>query len=469
METSIQCTISVTNPIEWIEIEGFRGFAEKVHLNLSKPNGKKGSGLTIIVGPNNTGKSTIIESLHILAGTQEVSFNEFMTNKKAEHKVEITIKHKSGLMKKLKTREDGGSETEWETTGNEINPSRIFVLSSRRGFGPLLRSQAKRVKEDRLKYISNTPFSGNRREEIDRFQTRVFKWQNNKKRFKEELKKILDLLPEWKINSYPTGENYLEISEGEVRYDSEGLGDGILNILMIADAFYDSDPKETIVIDEPELSLHPSLQKKLLNFLSEYAKDRNIVISTHSPYFINFDYLVNGAILVRTAKEDNSIKLYQLSKNSILNIKNFKNDLFNPHVLGLNAKEVFFLEDKVILVEGQKDVICYKNMLNQFGIHLKGEFFGWGVGGADKMRIIAQILEELGFKKVVGILDSDKNKKAKDLEIKFKNYSFFNIPTEDVIDKKNKIGICDKHGILKSEYIDTMKKMFENINSILET
>ena len=467
METIIKCTISVTNPIEWIEIEGFRGFAEKVHLNLSKPNGKKGSGLTIIVGPNNTGKSTIIESFWAISGTKETSFNEFMTNRKTDHKINIAIKHKSGLLKRLKTREGGGSETEWETTGNEINPSRIFVLPSRRGFGPLLRSQAKRIKEERLKYIANTSFSGNRREDIDRFQTRIFKWQDNKKRFNEELKKILDPLPEWKINNL-TGENYLEISEGEVRYNSEGLGDGILNILMIADAFYDSGPKETIVIDEPGLSLHPSLQKKLFNYFAEYAKDRKIVISTHSPYFIDFNYLVNGAMLARTVKENNSIKLYHLSKKSITNIKNFKNDLFNPHVLGLDAKEVFFLEDKVVLVEGQKDVICYKNMLNKLGIHSNGEFFGWGVGGAEKMRIIAQILEDLGFKKVVGILDSDKKKNAKNLEEKFKNYNFFNIPTEDIIDKKNKSGICDRHGILKSKYINNMKNMFENINSILE-
>ena len=70
---------------------------------------------------------------------------------------------------------------------------------------------------------------------------------------------------------------------------------------------------------------------------------------------------------------------------------------------------------------------------------------------------------------MVGILDADKKKNVNILENKFKNYKFFNIPTEDVIDKKNKIGICDKNGILKSKYIDTMKKMFEDINSILET
>jgi predicted ATPase len=304
-EYSIQGTFSIINPIEWIEIEGFRGFAEKVHLNLAEPNGKIGSGMTIIVGPNNSGKSTIIESLHVLSGTQAISFNEFMTNKKTDHKIDITIKYKNGNMKRLKTQEDGGSETEWEIAGDKVTPSRIFVLPSRRRFNPLLKSQAKNEKEERLKYISNTPFSGNRGEEMDRFQTHIFKWQDNKKHFNEEIKKILDPLPEWKINNYPTGANYLEIYKGETRHNSEGLGDGILNVLMIVDAFYDSSPKETIVIDEPELSLHPYLQKRLIYFLAEYAKDRKIVIATHSPYFINFDYLLNGAILVRTAKENN--------------------------------------------------------------------------------------------------------------------------------------------------------------------
>jgi hypothetical protein len=46
------------------------------------------------------------------------------------------------------------------------------------------------------------------------------------------------------------------------------------------------------LIDEPELDLHPQMQKKLALLLSEEAKTRQIIVCTHSPYFINWeDYL----------------------------------------------------------------------------------------------------------------------------------------------------------------------------------
>jgi predicted ATP-dependent endonuclease of OLD family len=347
------------------------------------------------------------------------------------------------------------------------------VLPSRRRFNPLLSGSAQSTKEDRAQYISNTSFPGTRGEEMDRFQVRIFEWQRNIKRFNSDLKKILDTLPNWSIEQYPSGQYYLKFDYNGFVHSSDGLGDGIINIFFIVDALYDSGIQHTIVIDEPELSLHPSLQKRVLKLLAEYAKDRQIVIATHSPYFINFDYLANGARLFRTVKENNLIKIYQLSTESITSIKNYQNDLNNPHVLGLNAKEVFFLEDRVILVEGQDDKYCYEKMQNKLGILLKGEFFGWGVGGTEKMKHIAKILHDLGYKKVVGILDSnDETKKIyDDLSKQFKDYKFFIIPTEDVRKKSGskKTTICDKFGELKNEHIDTMKKMFEEINRILET
>lgn len=42
-----------------IQIRGFRGFGTVQTLNIAIPNRTKGSGLTIIVGPNNSGKSTM--------------------------------------------------------------------------------------------------------------------------------------------------------------------------------------------------------------------------------------------------------------------------------------------------------------------------------------------------------------------------------------------------------------------------
>ena len=473
-EISVNCKVIVgRNEIDWIEIEGYRGFGEKVHIDLAKPNEKLGSGLTIIAGPNNSGKSTIVEGFQALARRATPSFKELQRNKNTNYKLLFRIKRMNGRVTELKTINGGGSETEFIEIDEKSNTFLIYVLPSRRRFDPIISGNAQSVKEDRAQYISNASFPGTRGGEIDRFQVRIFEWQRNIKRFNSELKKILDTLPNWSIEQYPSGQYYLKFDYNGLIHTSDGLGDGIINIFFIVDALYDSDIQQTIVIDEPELSLHPSLQKRVLKLLAEYAKDRQIVIATHSPYFINFDYLANGAILFRTTKENNLIKIYQLSAESITSIKNYKNDLYNPHVLGLNAKEVFFLEDRVILVEGQDDIYCYEKMQNKLGIFLKGEFFGWGVGGVNKMPHIAKLLQDLGYKKVVGILDSsDKTKEIyKELTEKFKEYKFFRIPTEDVIKKRGskKTSICDKFGELKNEYINTMQKMFEDINRILGT
>lgn len=44
-----------------IEIQGLSGFADKQTRNIGIKNGQSGSGLTVIVGLNNSGGSTIFE------------------------------------------------------------------------------------------------------------------------------------------------------------------------------------------------------------------------------------------------------------------------------------------------------------------------------------------------------------------------------------------------------------------------
>ena len=50
--------------IDTISIAGLRGFGEEQTLSFAKPDHQTaGSGLTFIVGANNTGKTTIIEAI----------------------------------------------------------------------------------------------------------------------------------------------------------------------------------------------------------------------------------------------------------------------------------------------------------------------------------------------------------------------------------------------------------------------
>ena len=54
--------------LDKIEINGYRGFNTTASVNFSVPNGEAGSGLTIITGSNNSGKSSIIECFKARGG-----------------------------------------------------------------------------------------------------------------------------------------------------------------------------------------------------------------------------------------------------------------------------------------------------------------------------------------------------------------------------------------------------------------
>ena len=52
--------------IKQLEIKGLRSFKNCPAIKFSVPDGKEGSGLNILVGANNSGKSTIIEAINYL-------------------------------------------------------------------------------------------------------------------------------------------------------------------------------------------------------------------------------------------------------------------------------------------------------------------------------------------------------------------------------------------------------------------
>lgn len=67
------------------------------------------------------------------------------------------------------------------------------------------------------------------------------------------------------------------------------LGSGYEMIFSLLYSFYlakQSGKQLIIIIDEPELHLHPALQEKFVDFLLEFSKDAQIFISSHSPLLV---------------------------------------------------------------------------------------------------------------------------------------------------------------------------------------
>lgn len=462
--------------IKSISIHGLRGFGEKREINFAIPKGVEGSGITFLVGSNNSGKTTLLEALRSFnCYTHDPpSFSERKRNKKCENgKVHLLLTTDDETNFSIDTADRGGSPTVLRKNGDPVsgewNPPTIFALQSRR----FVEYEFHRNEMNRHDYIHNQQSNyHNRSAVLSEFSSRLFSMYNHKEDFDPMLKQILGYDLEWTIEQNDNGTYYLKLILGGCEHSSEGMGDGIWSIFTICDALYDSNANDTIAIDEPELSLHPAYQKKVLALLKKYSKDRQIIISTHSPYFIDLLSLTNGANLYRTLKnEDGNIEVYALSEDSKVNLGGFLSDINQPHTFGTEAKELFFLEDDIILVEGQEDVIMYQLAAESVQVNLHGTFFGWGAGGAPKIPIVLRLLKDLGYKKVVVIFDGDKLSDKENMEKEYPAYHFFAISTMDIRDKREiknrpgKVGMMTVGGKLKAEYIDEMKNLLQNINA----
>ncbi|WP_305840058.1 AAA family ATPase [Photobacterium leiognathi] len=87
--------------LDKIEINGYRGFNNEVTVKFAIPNGKPGSGLTIITGANNSGKSSIIECFKARGGYQSPSFTVGRRNADTD-RVEIKF-HFNGRVEVIKS------------------------------------------------------------------------------------------------------------------------------------------------------------------------------------------------------------------------------------------------------------------------------------------------------------------------------------------------------------------------------
>lgn len=459
-----------TSMYKKISIEGLRGFSQKRELLLSIPNGELGSGLTVLVGPNNSGKSTIIEAFKALNSVKSYnkpSFTEGKRNKASNDRVKITLEHNNGGTLTLKTSEHGGSETEIVENNLQPHNVNIFVIKSRRTFEPYFSKNT----WSRNDFFQNDNFESQRSANYNNFSYRLFNINQSPDAFNEVLIKVLNPLPNWTIDQSDNGNYYIKFNYDNHYHSSEGAGEGLLSIFTIIDALYDSNEGDIIVIDEPELSLHPSLQKKLSELLLEYSSNRQIVVSTHSPYFISWQALINGGSLARVIRKSNGSEINQLESTQIDSIKSLLGNLFNPHTLGTDAKEIFFLEDNIILVEGQEDVVYLKKILQILAINISANFFGWGIGGAGNLERILDLLKKLGYEKVSIILDKNMEEEIIEISQKHEEYHFQVIPTNDVRDKdavseRPKVeGLIDKSGKnLKPEHIEEVKSIFNNVN-----
>ena len=132
-------------------------------------------------------------------------------------------------------------------------------------------------------------------------------------------------------------------------------GSGARAILEILVKIFDPNI-ELICIDEPELALEPKLQKKLYQAIQKVSKSKKIVIATHSHHFLDRDVISNNYVCKRN-------RLNKITVTRVRNEVEIRNIIFkllgsdlsdislpNKLIIVEGVSDVAFIQKVLILV-----------------------------------------------------------------------------------------------------------------------
>ena len=197
------------------------------------------------------------------------------------------------------------------------------------------------------------------------------------------------------INSKPFIKEF-----AEKRY-FDNLGKGIHQILIILTHLLQLGEDYTLMIEEPELFIHPQLQKILYRIIQRFLPFHQIFITTHSPFILN--------------SHDKNSSIHQIAKiNNASSVKNIKKGKLTDVIkeLGVRPSDIL-MSNGFLLVEGDKDIRLFETLFKDILQEKHIELIPFN--GKDKLHyyadhdIISQLIDR-GFKFRI-VLDRDEGNK----------------------------------------------------------
>ena len=129
----------------------------------------------------------------------------------------------------------------------------------------------------------------------------------------------------------------------------------------------------------------------------------------------------------------------------------------NPHVFGLDAREIFFSDDPILVFEGQEDVVFWPKVIIDHPLLADLPTYGWGAGGAANMKNVVNVLKALGYQRVCGVLDNNRPLDLANLKSAFPAFLFVELPAADIRTKPaapvrlEVTGLLNSSGVIQPE------------------
>lgn len=218
----------------------------------------------------------------------------------------------------------------------------------------------------------------------------------HKKEKKEALISYLEDVLGYEVDiSIPDLNQEIEIAIDTFLEPLTSVGTGVHEMILIG-MYLTTINSALICIDEPELHLHPRVQRNFLKFIKEKTK-HTYFISTHSNHFLDFE--VKNKAIYSVKKEAGSTKVAEC--RTLENQQSLLGDL------GIRASEIL-QTNGIIWVEGPSDRIYIKKWLQfikpelEEGLHYTFQFYGGKI-------LKHYTLEDKAFQEFINILLVNKN------------------------------------------------------------
>ena len=451
-----------------IEIDNYRLFDKKFEIdNFNIPNKKDaGSGLTLVVGENGCGKTTLLDAIALcMLDYKASSFNIYdMNNPKKDTNIIFTSNEDfnvSGSMPK----------SDFKATGLKFKANLRATKSKTYLQNPVVFDQYYISKDPEkpkpgspdLRLSVNNPFLGKRFNDTDILfldKNRIFQIKSgnfNSTRFDRLMNdfntqyikamkndEIIDLNEDLNakikygkiensflesaindfekmsgkrikldfINNYEpfSKASFIMKENNNIQVPLSSIGSGYEMIFSLLYSYYlakQNDKNIIIIIDEPELHLHPDVQKKFVEFLLKISTDSQIILSSHSPILVK-QLLYNDKIKTivinnnKTTSEISDFKLSYLSANEInylafgLATEEYHNELYEE----LNFK--YYPNETLIKQFDSKFFINDKN---------EPKNYPWK-GNQNEVSVHTYIRNQIHHRKENGIPDYNELKKS---------------------------------------------------------
>ena len=306
--------------IEKVHIKNIKGIKD-LELSFKKDNNKKDNKILdviVLAGVNGSGKTTILESIKDFFDNRNVNYNEpeksninlniffeeFEKNNIEEaEKLSNNCSYKYMLWNFFKTlkdydyyRKENDQLFESQISKRFENPPKIIYVPAENKFEEIQTYSTTLSREYKFINIINSnvikdipSYIATRRNYLATIEEDLTMKEITNK-VVNEINSIFDILElDVKLKGFSKDEKTMPIFENSAgeEFDINDLSSGEKQLFLRTLSIKMLEPKNSIIlIDEPELSLHPKWQQRIIEVYKKIGENNQIIVATHSPHIL---------------------------------------------------------------------------------------------------------------------------------------------------------------------------------------